>query len=343
MTVDSDLVHETVPIKFFRLNRDSFDGASKHLQPAQYNVFTDGSKTSKGVGSGIAVYKNVQAIVHKSLSLPPNVTGFFAEVAALGAGAAEMLGKLDERKAKYVKIFCDSQAAVDNRDVRSGAVKNAVDLLNELGRKVQLTLVWVKAHNATCGNELADKLAKSGADGTGERTHTAHPFSEIKSTIKNWVGSHWENQWTTYGHARQKKQFLPVVDEKISRDICARNRREVSRLISIIIGHGPFAYHQSLICPEIDSNCRYCETETRETFFHIYTECPCFNNIRECITGLYQMSKLDHWMPQDLLDFIKNSAVREVFDLVEGTSLPGEYSSELVQPPEESSTSTASL
>ena len=91
----------------------------------------------------------------------------------------------------------------------------------------------------------------------------------------------------------------------------------------MITGHGPFAYHQSLICPEIVAKCRYCENERRETFFHLFTECPQFNNYRMSSLGVFQIeSNPVEWNPKQLLDFVDGTAIGDVFRLVEGVD-PG--------------------
>lgn len=51
-------INTVIPERYFGVNIDSFNGAAKHLRPAQYNVFTDGSKTA----SGAAIYKGTAAI-----------------------------------------------------------------------------------------------------------------------------------------------------------------------------------------------------------------------------------------------------------------------------------------
>ena len=52
---DTDRTTVCVGARLFRVVTDSFSGESKFLTPAQFNIFTDGSKTSNGIGSGIAI------------------------------------------------------------------------------------------------------------------------------------------------------------------------------------------------------------------------------------------------------------------------------------------------
>ena len=46
--------------------------------------------------------------------------------------------------------------------MRSKIVYDTKNVLNELGKRTKITLVWTKAYIGTKGNEIADSLAKDG-------------------------------------------------------------------------------------------------------------------------------------------------------------------------------------
>ena len=81
------------------------------------------------------------------------------------------------QKLSYVKILCDSQAAIlalDCKEVRSRTVQRTIEALNAVADITYSTrLEWVKAHIGIEGNEEADKAAKEGAD-TIDVTHIIH-------------------------------------------------------------------------------------------------------------------------------------------------------------------------
>jgi ribonuclease HI len=66
-----------------------------------------------------------------------------------------------------VLILSDSQAAIlatQNPLIFSHTVLKTVNSLNTLANAgKQVTLQWVRGHNNTAGNELADQMAKTGA------------------------------------------------------------------------------------------------------------------------------------------------------------------------------------
>ena len=79
----------------FRINWDRFDGAAKHRQLSQYNVFTDGSRQEGKTGAGLALYKGPKEIHCSSYSLPDHATVFQAEVLAVRKAAKTLAAKHD--------------------------------------------------------------------------------------------------------------------------------------------------------------------------------------------------------------------------------------------------------
>ena len=71
-------------------------------------------------------------------------------------------------KVGYVKILCDSQAAImalASHEIKSLTVMKTIDELNTLVNKVnKVRITWVKAHVGIEGNEEADQQAKEGAN-----------------------------------------------------------------------------------------------------------------------------------------------------------------------------------
>ena len=191
----------------------------------------------------------------------------------------DMLNNFKVRRVTYVKIHCDSRAAlmaINSRDITSRVVYDAIQALNELGEAVKVVLIWVKADADTAGNELADTLAKRDAEGIGEHEIVRVPFVAVTNKIQEQAIEKWQEPWTRYPKARQTKQFFSSIDLPKSKLICGLTRREITRLVASITGHGPFGYHSSLVCPDIDPLCRYCEAEENETFIHLLTKYSVF-------------------------------------------------------------------
>ena len=84
----------------------------KHILQAEYAAYTDGSKTQYGTGAGFVVYYKRESIQADNFSLPDHATVFQAEIGAIYQCARYIRETCISCKVKYVKILCDSQAAI---------------------------------------------------------------------------------------------------------------------------------------------------------------------------------------------------------------------------------------
>ena len=160
----SDKCYEKIQERQFNINIDSFAGKLRHISKTQINVYTDGSKTEHGVGAGFVVYKKGKKITEDAIPMEKDNTVFQAEVEAINQ-ATKKLNLLNTKgDMKYIKIFCDSQAAIlaiKNNVTSSTLVREAIRGLNTLAANSRrVTLTWIKAHVGHDGNEEADALAR---------------------------------------------------------------------------------------------------------------------------------------------------------------------------------------
>ena len=117
------------------MNLDSFNGLKKHITPSEITVYTDGSKTEYGVGSGYVVYNKGKRLQTHSSKLTDTTTVFQAKILAINEAADYLLNLYNHRKYTHVKILSDSQAALtalSNTQLKSQTVKNASIALNSL-------------------------------------------------------------------------------------------------------------------------------------------------------------------------------------------------------------------
>ena len=73
------------------------------LSHTQINIYTDGSKHSKGTGAGMVIYQFNQIIHEDYYPLAPGISIFQAELIAI-ANAAKFIIKHKTLNAKYIKI-----------------------------------------------------------------------------------------------------------------------------------------------------------------------------------------------------------------------------------------------
>ena len=113
----------------------------------EYHVYTDGSKTSSGVGLGAIIYNN--GIVEETFAerLCDTASVFEAEMTAINL-TAELLTKGKTRNANIV-IFSDSLSsiqALERTKFKSALVANTMFKLCSLARNNAVALQWVRAH-----------------------------------------------------------------------------------------------------------------------------------------------------------------------------------------------------
>ena len=223
----------------------------------------------------------------------------------------------------YIKIFCDSQAAikaVNAREIRSRAVLEAIGALNELASVAKsVTIVWIKAHVNHIGNEKADMLAKNGAEGRGRNDFVLPPRILTKNKLQAASDMEWQQAWDAYPHARQTKLFLSKISSSFSEAALTLNRWSLSRIVSAITGHGPFNYHQHLLGTVDSSACRLCSLEP-ENFFHLLTVCPRLMSARLKIYGAHVLDLLNNnieFTPSSMLEFISSTCLNDIFGNLE--------------------------
>jgi hypothetical protein len=117
-------------------------------------------------------------------------------------------------RAKKLQIWSDSQAAIAaiySRSISSKLVLEIKELIQDLGASsgLDIAINWVKGHANNTGNELADMLAKKGAELNGI-CHSASPSIPIstrvvKNEIAKSIDTRWQKSWSAPSSCRQKK------------------------------------------------------------------------------------------------------------------------------------------
>jgi hypothetical protein len=218
---------------------------------------------------------------------------------------------------KYVKLFCDSQAAILAMQNQTGhkSVNEAVKTLNRVREKCRyLTIVWTKAHIVTEGNERADKLAKEEAE-SGTQIEVGLPMYEKKKEVDEYVVKQWNKEWEEYTEGRQSKLFIQEYNPARSKEVMRMGRYNIGRVIIMVTGHNALGYHQHIIDRRINPLCRFCKEEN-ETFWHFSTECPVFREARnDCF--LDKDPTTGKWVPSELIEFGENNKIYEAFEGME--------------------------
>ena len=310
---DEESMFDYIDKKDYSITIDPIKGRSKPAL-SELNIYTDGSKTTLGSGAGYAIIQGKNKILYtQSINLPDNATIFQAELIAIREAAGYIAREMDNR-AYYIKIFCDSQAALQalaSNICKANTVRethNHLNTLAESNKKVQVC--WIKAHVGHDGNELADEYAKLGTTDTSTCMDTRTTRNQIRKCIANYIYHKWREKWQAIKRCRQTKMFYPQPDRGKYRQVRTFSRTELQRYIQAITGQNNLNYLNSMIVTGHTSMCRFCEEED-ETFSHIVGECPVFHTLRTEVVGSLGRVDLSRLQPRQVLQFLEDEQIGE--------------------------------
>jgi ribonuclease HI len=272
----------------YQVLEDSFTDGNPDFKN-NVTVYTDGSLVKGKAGSGYLIdhwYEGEEVEGH--FALGPNRSVFQAEIYAINKATEHLIN--NSTTGRKITIHVDSQAALlalSSHFINKECVRNTVDNLNKLGHQNIVNLCWIKSHAGFQGNERADKLAKAGANETKVYDSNRPRISKrvLKTEVKETVDGFWNAEYKALKTCRQTKLWLPDINRLKAEKIVKLNRQEHSLLTQLITGHCYLQRHQSLITPETDPTCHYCQENIEQTAYHLIAECPCFWQLRFEIFG----------------------------------------------------------
>ena len=211
--------------------------------------------------------------------------------------------------------------ALNSLTVDSRSVLNCINKLNKLAEcGVDITISWIKAHVNYMGNELADNLAKEGAQSNKPPIIKRLTKSYIKNMINEAYYTKWEERWQKAKEYRQTKIWFPVVDPHKAAKLLDQPRDVYSRLVRWITGHNFLKRHSALLNPDTLSTCRFCELE-EETSSHIIAECQVWCHQRQSCFQLYFLKVTEPtWKVGNLISFLKLETIAHLEDSEEDST-----------------------
>jgi ribonuclease HI len=282
-------------------------------------VYTDGSRMEvvEGeefqAGAGFVIMSEHSANEKQSFALGER-TVFMGEICAIREACKSIIlnGLFDEGD---IVILCDSQAAIkalDSYNVTSKLVDQTIDALNMVVgvNESKLPIRWIKAHAGHDGNEIADEMAKLGAQGEGTVISLGIPKAMTNKIIKDVIYHKWNTYWQNLNQCRQTKMFFPSINSK-GRKLYYQSKRIFSMAVRWITGHNYLKRHNWLLREEgtLDNLCRLCEL-AEETSSHLAAECPALWRLRWQYLGYYVLD-CNHleWDPKQLCNFMRHPFV----------------------------------
>ena len=191
----------------------------------------------------------------------------------------------DQRSSHRYTISSDSQAAIQRiRSDGPGPGQHWARAVTEvctrlMARENEVTVLWVPAHSAIEGNEVADVYAKEAAVG---HRHAVSDELRWEASLSHpaWVATETRArataQWIS-AHVRPEGRYRPLAGSGLRRKALHRVRKSLSsRYYQLLSGHAAvgFFLHERMTGPlrrEL-GECRWCNCGKRESGHHIFIE-----------------------------------------------------------------------
>src|SRR5262249_4360930 len=142
---------------------------------------------------------------------------------------------------KRILILTDSLAAVrtiNSYRIRSKLVWDCILSLREIAAQNQLTLGWIPGHSGIKGNELADGLAKRGANEslTGPEPAMGISKTTVDGWLREWTKAQHAGHWSAVQGQRHSKRMLRL-SENQTKLLLRMSRKQLRQAIGLLTGH----------------------------------------------------------------------------------------------------------
>ncbi|CAH2243709.1 jg8769 [Pararge aegeria aegeria] len=236
---------------------------------AAIDVYTDGSKTNSGTGSGVYC-PELNKIIAEALGRNNSV--FQAECVGITTAATAMLNR--KVSGFDININSYSQAvlkALTKYTTLSKILQDCHNALQTLTQSNRITLRWIRGHNGNTGNDAADELARlaTSLKVVGPEPIIPISFSEYKAWLHKQTQSSHSELWINGNECKHTKEVFPNLNTRLTTKVLKLSRKNLRTVVSMITGHCSLNKHLFILGITDSTLCRAC----METPTHVLLQC----------------------------------------------------------------------
>ena len=228
----------------------------------QQKIYTDGSKSSDGVGSAVVYGEEVFCS-----KLSDHASVFTAELHAIN----KALSIVNSSPHSDFVIYTDSLSSVNAIKKLNSfhpLIQKAQEWLFRIASKHKtIKFCWVPSHVGISGNEKADSEAREAAI-VGVNEISSVPHSDMKGPIRRYIQRKWQERWSALTTNRKYKKIRPSIEHWSSS--YHPNRRIERSLSRLRIGH-TWLTHRHILEGQPPPECDQCHVPI--SVEHILVEC----------------------------------------------------------------------
>ena len=310
-------------------------------------VYSDGSAHDGKVGAAALLRREGKPdrVLKLHLGSTEHHTVYEAELAGMLMGLH--LIKTEKKNAVKCVLSVDNQAALTaiNSELNKSGQHIADNLLKAVKKlcvskgdnRFALTFRWSAGHVGIAGNEDADELAKSAADGDSSDSRDLPPYlrktlgysrSAMRQAHNEKIKRQWVKSWTgspRYQRSRYQDLLTPYSQKYLkyisSNDI---SRKTASLIFQLRVGHAPINQYLHRFQKIESPSCPACG-HPKETVEHFLIQCPKYAHER---WPLLQNSRSGHPKISKIL-----SSPKLLLPLANYIEATGRFEQEAVGPP----------
>ena len=279
------------------------------------HIYTDASKEGIHVGYGWLATDN-DYIIAEDVHSAIDTDVYLAEVMAIKEALSWV--KANYTPERGVTIWSDSKSAVDTLTghvAKNYIVLETMTILKEVDKQIPIDIKWIKGHNNNTGNEVADYLARVGAQKAKEIAY-AFPYQpitskEVKKFVHEIIIESWQQRWNNQKTCRISKLFCPKVNDNTH--VVKMRIKDIQALSHIVTGHGLFKSHLQHWNDIHNFQCELCQEGAEDTW-HLWEYCPTLERERQEVKGLPR--------ERALLKFFGTKRVKELIARNESLLIP---------------------